>query len=156
VIRFARETLGQAYADALELTRLHYEEIAPYQDIFKLKPDLDSYHRLEKSGALVVITAREDGILVGYFLMIVRSHPHYSDTIVANEDMKYVHPDYRGKTGMGLIRFAEQEARRRGCKVMLQRSKARSEHGSLYRRLGYELLDEIWAKRLDKEVNHGY
>ena len=154
-IAFAREKLDDAYRDAHRLTEMHYDEIAPYPDLFKLKPDLEAYRNMEKAGALVIITARNDGILVGYFLMIVRAHPHYCDVVVALEDMKFVHPNYRGITGLRMIKYAEEVARELGCKVIVQRSKAKSEHGAMYRRLGYDLLDEVYMKRLDREDAHG-
>lgn len=155
-ITFQAETFDCAHADAAELIQLHYAEIAPYQDLFKINCNVAFYRKLEQSGALRVVTARHSGRLVGYFIFIAARHPHYDDVMVANEDMKFVHPDYRGGTGFKLIRFAEQHARALGCKVIFQRSKAKSNHGEMYRRLGYELMDEIYAKRLDREDADGH
>lgn len=153
-ITFQLEPFDNAYADAAELLKLHYAEIAPFKDLFKIKCNVVFYRKLEEAGTLRVVTARHDGRLVGYFVFVIARHPHYMDTLVANEDMKFLLPDYRGGTGMRLIKFAEDMARAVGCKVILQRSKAKSEHGPMYRRLGYELMDEIYAKRLDGEP-HG-
>lgn len=154
-ITFQAEPFDRAYADAVELLQLHYAEIAPYQDLFKINCNVAFYRQLEKNGALHVVTARHDDRLVGYFIFIAARHPHYTDVMVANEDMKFLHPDYRGGTGFKMISFAEAHARALGCKVIFQRSKAKSGHGPMYRRMGYELMDEIYAKRLDREAAHG-
>jgi GNAT superfamily N-acetyltransferase len=154
-IAFATEKVRDAYRDAKALTQMHFAEIAPYQDLFELNPDLEGYEKMERAGALFTITARDDSVLIGYFLMIVRAHPHYKHVKTAVEDMKFVHPHYRGGTGMKLIRYAENLARDLGCKVILQRSKAKSGHGAMYERLGYELMDEVYSKRLDQDVDHG-
>jgi GNAT superfamily N-acetyltransferase len=154
-ITFAKEPFAAAYREASELLAMHYEEIAPYRDLFKINCNIAAYEKLEQAGTLQVVTARHDGRLVGYFLFLVARHPHYNDTVVANEDMKFLHPDYRGGTGFRLIAFAENLARQLGCKVIFQRSKAKSEHGPMYRRMGYELMDEIYAKRLDTEPPNG-
>jgi len=153
---FAEEKLADAYRDAIALTELHYAEIAPYPDLFKLNPDLDAYDKMEKAGVLKVITARDDGALVGYFLLMMRAHPHYRDVKTAVEDMKFLHPSYRtGYTGVRMIQYAEHVAKAAGCKVILQRSKAKSGHGALYARLGYDLMDEVYSKRLDREDADG-
>lgn len=149
MIVFAEETFDNCYRDAGALLELHYDEIAPYHDLLKVKCDLDAYRNMEKAGALKVITARKDGELVGYFLMAVRRHPHYADTMVAVEDLKFMHPAHRGGAGIKMILFAEGVAKAAGCQVIFQRSKAKSGHGPLYTRLGYDLMDEVYSKRLD-------
>lgn len=147
---FAVEPLANVYDEASTLTPLHWDEIAPYKDLLFLNPDMELYRASEKAGRLLVITARAGAELVGYLLLQVHRHPHYKHVLCATEDMKYLRPEYRrGMTGARLIRFAEAEAKKRGCRLMTQRSKAKSGHGALYRRLGYELMDETYTKRLD-------
>jgi GNAT superfamily N-acetyltransferase len=150
-IAFAVEEFAPFLTEAQALFQAHFREIAPYQDLLTINPDVAAYLAMEKAGRLVVVTARDDGVLVGYFVMFVHKHLHYSDTIIANEDGKFIHAAHRGGTGMKLIKYAEQIARSRGAKLMVQRSKAKSEHGALYERMGYSLLDEVYIKRLDEE-----
>jgi hypothetical protein len=154
-VTFQHEKLFPGFDEANKLLQAHWEEIAPYQDLFKLEPSVEAYQALEKAGALAIVTARDDGVLVGYFIMFCRPHPHYKSVMVAVEDIKFLSPNYRGVTGLKMIKFAEQLARQLGCKVIFQRSKAKSEHGPMYARLGYDLIDEVYAKRLDREDAHG-
>jgi GNAT superfamily N-acetyltransferase len=146
---FAVETFSSVYPDAEALMIMHWREIAPYQDITRINPDLDTYARLEKAGRLLLCTARSAGTLVGYFLMIVGPHAHYRHVVTATEDLHFVHPDYRGWTGIKLMKFAERMARAHGATMMVGRAKAKSGHGALYARLGYDLMDEVFTKRLD-------
>lgn len=149
-IAFAVEGFADFFPEAQTLLRAHFHEIAPYQDLLELKPDIAQYQAMEKAGVLVIVTARQDGVLIGYFAFMVHRHLHYMDTIVANEDVKFIHPAHRGGLGGKLVKYAEGVARSRGAKIFLQRSKAKSGHAELYRHLGYSLLDETYAKRLDE------
>jgi GNAT superfamily N-acetyltransferase len=155
-IGFALENLSEVYDEAAGLIALHWREIAPYQDITRINPDLELYERLEAAGRLLLVTARDAGTLVGYFLMILAPHPHYRHIVVATEDLHFVHPAARGWTGIKLMKFAERMARAQGATLMVGRAKAKSEHGALYARLGYDLMDEVFTKRLDTaEGSHG-
>jgi hypothetical protein len=148
---FAVEDFDVVFPQAQNLLQAHYQEIAPFQDLLELKPDLENYRAMQKAGRLVCVTARQDGVLIGYFAFFVHRHLHYIDTIVANEDVKFIHPAHRGTAGIRMIKFAEIVARERGAKIFIQRSKAKSEHGALYEKLGYAVLDEVYAKRLDTD-----
>jgi GNAT superfamily N-acetyltransferase len=154
-VTFQREQLFPGFDEAQKLLQLHWEEIAPYQDLFRLDPRVEVYQALQDNDALAIVTARDDGKLVGYFIMFCQRHPHYASTKVAVEDIKFLDQKYRGGTGLKMIKFAERLARQLGCKVIFQRSKAKSEHGPMYARLGYDLIDEVYAKRLDREDAHG-
>jgi hypothetical protein len=149
-VRFQVEKFSDVYEEALSLQALHWREIAPYQDLTRINPDLRLYKTLEASGKLQVATARAGAELVGYFVNMVHPHPHYQHIITAVEDLHFLHPDHRqGWTGVRLLKFGERIAREAGVKLMVGRAKAASGHGVLYRRLGYDLMDEVFTKRLD-------
>jgi hypothetical protein len=44
---------------------------------------------------LLLVTARCDGHLVGYFLWFLIMHPHYRNVSVAEEDLHFLLPEYR-------------------------------------------------------------
>ena len=73
---YAEETLNQAKADAIPLLIRHYEEIALNKDIIKFNPNWDMYEKYESIGALKIYTAREDGIMIGYFVVSVAPNLH--------------------------------------------------------------------------------
>ncbi len=148
-LTFAVEDFSSFYSEALDLLRLHWEEIAPYKELLALNPDLDMYKTLDVQGKLVVITARAAGALVGYIVLIITAHHHYSHVLMATEDIHFLHPAYRkGLAGLRLIRAGEAEMKRRRVQLIALRTKVASDHGLLMRRLGYDAQDVVYTKLL--------
>ena len=85
----------------------HWKEIALDKELIKLNPDWEGYARLDGINALRVYTARKDGKLVGYFVVIVGKSLHYRDHLFANNDIIFLAKSARrGLTGMKLIKYA--------------------------------------------------
>jgi len=149
-VTFQPEKFSDVYEECAALAPAHYQEIAAYQDIYSLNWNTAAYKKAEDADQIAVIAARSGLRLVGYFIMFIMPHPHYVGTLIATEDIHYLVPEFRrGWTGAKLIRAAEAHARERGCKVIFSRTKARLHHDAFYRRLGYELMDLTYTKRLD-------
>jgi mannose-6-phosphate isomerase-like protein (cupin superfamily)/L-amino acid N-acyltransferase YncA len=145
------EPFADCWDEMKELFRGHYEEIAFYKDI-ELEPDEPAYVRLAEAGLLRVFTVRDAGALVGYVMFIVRWNPHYRSSLIAMQDVLYLKPEYRrGRTGITLIRVAETRLRAEGVQVVYHHVKRTNRVGELLERLGYELVDQLYAKRLDKK-----
>lgn len=146
---FAVEPFEIVFPEALDLLKLHYDEIAPFKDIFKLNPDLAYYRSADLAGNLCIVTARFETILIGYIVMVIRHHIHYKDTLVATDDIHFIHPFYRrGSLGLRLISAAEKEMRKRKVRIMTLRTKVEANHGLLFERLGYAAMDKVYSKRL--------
>lgn len=144
---YAREQIVDVVEEIKPLLEAHYREIAHYPDI-ALKPDYQRYIGAEGLGTLRIFTARVDGALVGYAVYFVTPALHYCDSIQAHQDILFVHPDYRRSTvGLRLIRHADESLGREGVQVIYQHSKAAHSIGRVLERQGYELVDEIYAKR---------
>lgn len=152
---FALETVAEVLAGGVEqLLERHFEEIAFYKDI-PLNPDWPAYEAAEASGRLQIFTARIHGELVGYAAFILSRNPHYRSSWQASQDVIFVAPEHRnGRVGANLILFAERHLRVESPPVQLtyQHSKASPELdiGPLLKRLGYEFVGTVWAKRLDR------
>jgi GNAT superfamily N-acetyltransferase len=147
-VKFQAELIRDVLDEVKPLLDLHWHEIAHYQDI-PLEPDYDFYVTCSD---IRFFTARDGDRLIGYGLFFVSHNKHYSRSVYAVQDILFLHPDYRGgRTGVDLIRFCDQELKREGCQVVCQHIKAAHNFGPLLERLGYELVDLIYAKRLDKE-----
>ena len=109
MIAFARECLCDVIQEVDALLKLHYEELTLHKERIKLDPDWPMYTALEHMERLVLFTARDDGRLVGYAAFFVQPHIHYRKTIVAQNDVLFLHPEHRkGTTGIRFIRFSEQ------------------------------------------------
>ena len=106
MIKFGVEKYHQVCEDIKELIKLHYEEIAVNKDVIPLDPDWDRYKYLDDNGLIMIITARDESKLVGYSIFFITSHLHYKSTVYANNDLLYLHPEYRkGSLGIKLISY---------------------------------------------------
>lgn len=149
---FAVEEFSVVYGEILDLLRLHWQEVASYQDLLELDPDVELYRALAERGKLLIVTARVAGKLVGYIVYIVGTHAHYRKVLQGVEDIHFLHPDYRrSRIGIALLKAGEAELRKRGVKLAVLRCKARDEldHSAIFMRLGYDEQDLVFTKRLD-------
>ena len=161
-IRYQRERARELWPEILPLLELHWQEIATYADI-PLDPDVERYNSMDDAGFLRCYTARGERVedagkeirhidLIGYSVISVAANLHYRSSKIAMQDVLFVHPDYRRtEAGIGLIRFTEASLCAEGVQVVYQHQKiAHPALGVVLKRQGYEEVERIWAKRLDK------
>jgi hypothetical protein len=144
-VTFQQEKISDCYAEAADLLIRNYQESAPYKD-FKLNPDMTTYLRMEANGQVLLTTARLNGTIIGYVTTFLLPNPHYR-VLQAYGDLYYVHPKHRNGTGMKLLRFAEDLARKKGAVVASNYSKPDGD--ALFERMGYNRLETVYVKRLD-------
>jgi GNAT superfamily N-acetyltransferase len=107
---------------------------------------------MEDLGMLRCYTARVAGALVGYGVFTVAHNLHYRGSIQAKQDVLFVLPEYRkSRIGYQLIKFCDERLRADGCQVVYQHVKTAHDFGPLLKRMRYEAVETIYAKRLDKE-----
>lgn len=146
---FKQEFLATCFEEAGELFELHYREIALNQDAIKLNPDIEQYEEAERIGALKIFTARDEGKIVGYFAVLVTRSLHYADHIYANNDVIFLHPEYRkGFTASKLIKFALDCLAQDGISMLFINTKLHRPFDILLRRLGFDHVENVYAKRL--------
>ena len=80
MIKFGVERYSQVNEDIKELIKLHYDEIAVNKEDIPLDPDWDRYKLLDDKGLIMIITARDEGRLVGYSIFFISNHLHYKST----------------------------------------------------------------------------
>lgn len=154
---FQREPFGAVVGEIRPLLERHWKEVAHYPDI-PLVPNWPKYAECENVGLLRIYTGRDDGRLTGYSVFMVHPGMHYSTSKEADEDLLYVAPEHRkGRFGLQLMQFAERELTAEGVQLLKRRTKVaeRLNFGALLERMGYEPIDVVYGKRLDKEVNSG-
>jgi hypothetical protein len=93
--------------------------------------------------------------LIGYSIFTVHKGVHYSTSLEADEDLLFVLPEHR----KGPLRSAVDAVRGRsvsadGVQLLKRRTKVaeRLNFGALLERMGYEPIDVIYGKRLDKRT----
>jgi GNAT superfamily N-acetyltransferase len=152
--QYQRETLGAMRELGVELLLTeHWLEISHYPDIL-LEVDWPAYEAAEANGKFRVFTARIDGVIVGYATFFVNRNPHYKSSLQAVQDILFLSPPYRGSTlGYRLIAFAHKALKAEGCQCEYHHQKiAHPALGRLLKKMGYEPIEIIWAKRLDRET----
>ncbi len=147
-----QEYLFNVYDELLPLFQVHWRDLGPYREKMPLSPNLKVYAYLETAGELIILTAREDKRLVGYFIAKVGPGLHYSQTIQAITDVPYVLPEVkmRGLVMMRLFHAAEDEFKRRGVGPWFASFKVGSRHEESMNRLlthvGMKPCDLQWSK----------
>ena len=148
-MKYALETLCQVRSEIEPLLEKHWEEIACNKDKIKLNPDWEQYEITEALGHLGIYTAREEGKLVGYFVVVAVPHMHYKDHIYANNDILFLSKEHRkGFVGPRLIKFAEKDLKSKGVSVFMINTKAHQPFDKLLERMGFGLQERVYSKYL--------
>lgn len=149
-LTFQRERAHELLDEARPLFEAHYREISHFQDI-PLDINEAAYMHLEESGLLRCFTARYNGELVGYCVFFVKHNPRYQSSLQANQDILYIDKSQRGALfGKRLLEYCHDRLKAEGVQVVYQHTKAARSEGRFMVLLGYELVDYIYAKRLDR------
>jgi len=142
-LNFKVEPFAVMWKDAQELIAAHMVELKVMQ---KLDVNLASFRALEYDGKLVTITAREEGEIKGYILLLLNKHLYYN-TKFAQEHSHYLCPSVRkGWNAIKFIRFAQDTIKKFGIDKILWHVEPGHDHGIIFRRLGYKPIYTIYGK----------
>lgn len=156
VLTVGAQKPGTAYAverwrdlkrEMMPLLVRHWREIALNHADVPLDIDEARYKALDESDALHIVTARRNGLLIGYHVAIVSTHLHYASTLHGITDVYYVAPECRhGVTGMRLFQAVERELKKLGVRKLFTATKLHLDQGPLFERLGYHPVERLYAK----------
>lgn len=162
MLTLQRERSTDLWTEIMPLLIEHKDEVSHYQDI-ELDPDTQAYDQCEMMDMLRCYTARLNGELIGYSINFLKHNLHYQQSLQGLQDVLFVTKPHRhGRVGVKLIRYKEEQLQAEGTQVTYEHTKAneqirlalkcvnRTDVGAIMERLGYELVDLIYAKRLDK------
>lgn len=146
---FARETLTpELVAEVVPLLIAHWTEVAHYRDI-PLDPKWDRYYQLQEIGALLVYTSRLNGRLIGYNAFFKDGHLHYRQSMQGGNDVIFIDPRERG-FGRRFIAWCVEQLRAEGVQVNSYHVKVSHDWGHILAEQGFEPVEVVWCKRLDK------
>lgn len=148
-MKFSHETITPALLDEVRpLLEEHWAEITSYPDI-PLDPDYEIYLKMQEIDAIKSFSARDgNGVLLGYSVYFIRKNHHYRNTLYAVSDIIFITKDKRGFGGL-FINYCDQELKEMGVIVCQYHIKAKFDWGKGLERMGYDLQDKIYAKRLN-------
>lgn len=125
----------------------HWREIALGHDKVPLDIARDRYQALCDSGILHVVTARDDGVMIGYHVALITPHLHYNSTIHGMTDVYFILPEYRkGFVGIKLFKFVEKDMKERGVKKIFTGTKKHLDMGRVLEHLGYTATETTYTK----------
>ena len=162
-LTFQRERAHELLDEARPLYEAHYRGATPYEDI-PLALNGAAYMQAEESGVLRCYTARHNGELVGYCIFSVCPNPLQRGTLHATQGGFFVDATKRGALiGKRLLAYAYAQLRAEGVqlafqhsmvlpdlKVLLAEMQGRKDAGRLFELLGHDLIELVYAKRLDR------
>jgi len=147
MIEYKEETYDDVIDEIKPLLDFHYKEIAMDQDVIKLNPDYFAYKSMNQRGMIRIITAREDGVLIGYCICVVKPHLHYVDSMTAHNDIFYIKPSHRlGMTGVKLFKRTEEIMKQYGVQRIIMNVKRNNDVGAIFERLGYKETERVFTK----------
>jgi GNAT superfamily N-acetyltransferase len=148
-MEFSEETLSQCLDEARPLLVDHWENIALNKDTIPLNPLWNIYEKLEETGNLKIITARQDEKLVGYAAYVISPSLHDSSEIIADADVFWLDPNHRkGMAGMRLFKHAEKVLKSYGVTRILNKVKIHFDVGKVFERMGYDPIERVYSKSL--------
>lgn len=151
MITIQHESLVNVKEDIKPLLKEHWRLVALNQGKIKLNPNWKEYAKLDAAGILNIFTARDDGELVGYFVLVINKSIHYQDHYFAVNDVVFVLPDSRaGATGYKLIKFAEDYCRDIGVSLIMINTKVHIPFDKLMIGMGFDLIERVYSKFLGK------
>ena len=125
---------------------IEYAKESGNDDLGLAMPSTDLYKALEAAGRCFCIGAFDGCDMVGFAVLMVNEHPHYSKDIGVC-DAIFVRKDYRrGPTGLKLIRRVQEMAKGKGLPGVYFTAPAHSRLSLLFAKVFKETDRTYWAK----------
>lgn len=150
MLTFKEEPLKEVEAELRGLLKAHWEEVALNRDAIPLDPNWEEYYEIERLGMLSVLTVRDEGSLIGYYITFIKYHIHYKTTLCAFSDIFFLLKPYRsGRTALRLFREHEKAMKAHGVRQIITRHKLHvNDIGNLLEFDGHEQIEATYSKLL--------
>jgi hypothetical protein len=133
----------------------HYEELALDQDKVPLDPQYEVYLEREARGEVLLVTLRDRGKIVGYFVGFVAPALHYRTCLTLTEDIFWLHPDVRAEDSLSkmeedmaaalLFETLRTAAKMRGVKRVFLGSKWHRSSAPVFEQMGLRKVEEYFS-----------
>jgi GNAT superfamily N-acetyltransferase len=137
-----------ATSQFINLVEAQWLEVDHRRKTGSLDIDFSRYEKMEELGMHYMVFAFEGDKLIGYNSMLYSESPHTKE-LTALTDSMYILKEHR-KSGIGseMIKVAEVEAKRLGCKHIMVTFKNSHPHPSIVEELGFFSYETIYAKAI--------
>lgn len=136
------------WAELAPLIERNWAESESYEPAIPVDPDVERYRKLDAAGALQCLTARLDGLLVGYAVFMVAYSIHHRTLLCAHGDAVYMLPQLgRYDAVVALIDEAEARLSEMGVKRLAWWCEPQSKLARILASLGYK-PDEVLMEKV--------
>jgi hypothetical protein len=135
--------------EALGLWQQHWDAVATDKSQMEMSPQEIYYAALYSAEALQIMTVRENGRMIGYCLVVVRPHMHYSKVLCGFEDSYFVEPRKGLATGIvyaRLVKKSLEALKARGVKKVFFHSKSFALLERIFLSQGFAQSDVVYSK----------
>ena len=129
----------------------HWLRLGPNRDRVKLEPNIREYLAYEAAAVLHIVTARQEGALIGYFFNLIKAEDlHYRSLTRAWTDLFFIDPEAVPPLSLvakyrKLIAFTRKELRALGVQEHRVSVKLYSDIGRLLEALGYVPQERVYS-----------
>jgi len=116
---------------------------------FKHEVDHDQFIALDNAGLLQLVTARDDGKLVGFHATSILNDIFYKDKKTAFVLMYYLSKPYRGGGGFKMFKYADDLFKHKNVDRSFMSRKIHLDNEGLFKRLGYTKIEANYEKYYD-------
>jgi len=150
MLEYAQERLADALDDIKALVPAQSAEMAQGYERFVPEPNWPAYLAVEARGAGLLVTARDEGRLVGYLGFMLHPHASAISTMAASSTPYYVvaGPN-RGLVLRRLLCVAKQLLEQRKVSMMTVRTHPWASAAPLLEAMRFRQTDTIWMLELD-------
>jgi len=146
-LTFSRELVSEVWGEAQSLIQdNHAETGALPKDQFS--PSLAEYIKHEIAGALIVLTARKLGKLVGYSTFFLATHHDYPSISMAQQGALYVAPEHRGLGAVRFVIWCDNHLKSEGISHVLRQSTKLHDWSHTLTGLGYGEVHTTYVRAL--------
>lgn len=150
---YAWERFPAIGKEIVPLLHQHYLETGSYTKAVPLDLNFAQYMQMDAAGVMQILTARDNGVLVGYLFASVGAHLNFVTTVFSTAYMYYLKPAYRrGWNGVHLFRKWIDVAENSGVRVLqvAETLRVRGKHdkriGVLLKYLGFTCVERSYSR----------
>lgn len=125
---------------------IEYAKESGNDDLGLALPSTDLYKALEAIGRCFCIGAFDGCDMVGFAVLMLNDHPHYSKTVGICDEIFVKREHRKGLAGLSLIRKVQEVAKEKGVPGVYFSAPADSRLSKLFARLFKETDRVYWAK----------
>ncbi len=146
----------EKYKDILDDLKIILPAFFAEVDIYPESPepniDHDQFTSLDEAGKLQVVTAREDGKLVGFHISMVLNDIFYKHILTAYVCFYYLKPESRGKgNGASMFAFADNGFKDLSVERIFMSRKIYMKNEKLFDSLDYTKIEETYTKFIGED-----